>query len=113
MKTYLTPLPLAFFVLVGFTSLTPAALECEHAAIVLEDCCPGFDIEGMCTVLGGCTEGRPLLTVRDSECIQDLSCADLLAVGDDGLTICERAQNAFDEALASYDDDYVQREVCR
>ncbi|NUO53159.1 MAG: hypothetical protein HOV80_30285 [Polyangiaceae bacterium] len=64
-------------------------LACEHAAIVLDECCPLLTTSQLdCDYDSGGCGGEPepaLLTERESNCIRQTSCEELV---DDG--VCER-----------------------
>jgi len=65
-------------------------LECEQAANQLANCCPNFDLEGLsCTYSDACDTVYPALSVSQSQCILNESCATLVASG-----VCARAAQA-------------------
>jgi hypothetical protein len=82
-------LAVAVFVLPGAGSFTEAEFQCEEAAITLDDCCAELATSSLsCSRQTGCsgeTTRPPVLTVAESECIEDLECDALVAAG-----ICER-----------------------
>jgi len=64
----------------GFTNLREDEFECESTIAHLEDCC-GDDfavVSGACDYFSGCgSTAHPILSISDSRCIQDLSCAEI------------------------------------
>jgi hypothetical protein len=65
---------------------------CEEAVAQLVTCCPGFDVTQVsCQYSDSClsdSDQFPALSIKDSECIREKSCASLQA------GICARAQAA-------------------
>lgn len=93
-------LAVAVFALPAAGSFTEAEFQCEEAAVTLDECCVELAAEALsCSRETGCsgeTTRLPLLTVAESECIEDLDCDALVASG-----ICERVdarQRTLDEA---------------
>jgi len=66
-------------------------LLCEETAARLADCCPDFDPSVLeCSYYSGCgTTSYPAITIAESECIDDLSCSELIDRG-----VCGRAAHA-------------------
>ncbi len=96
-----TSLPFIALLLFGFTDLTPARLECEITAETLQDCCLGLEYDVFTCGTGsgpGC--GRtisPAFDVETSECLQELSCAEMQVPDDLGRTFCDRVAQALEE----------------
>lgn len=70
-------------------------LRCEEAVAHLARCCPGFQPEVIrCEIpasCGGSSGARPQLTLEQSACLLDLSCADLGTPREGKESICARA----------------------
>ena len=92
-------------------------LACEHAAVVLDECCPDLSaIDLDCSYdSGGClgTPEPPLLDEAESNCIRKESCKELADSG-----VCERVRDRSEAraqaAAADEDFDWNEEEpaVC-
>jgi hypothetical protein len=79
-------------------------IECEQAVVRLRDCCPDFNPTTVdCTYHESldCSDSvvareYPALSLEDSRCVQEKSCADLIASG-----VCDRARGAKQRAFAA------------
>jgi hypothetical protein len=72
-------------------------LLCEEAMAHIGQCCPGLDVAAVdCTYTSGCSTTYPALTVPQSQCIDGMSCADLVSSD-----MCPNAQAAQDSDASS------------
>lgn len=94
-------LVLAVFVLPAAGSFTKAEFRCEEAAATLEDCCPDINVQALsCSRETGCageTTRPPVLALSESDCIDELSCAEIAEAG-----VCARVDA---RQLAFINDD--------
>jgi hypothetical protein len=94
----LIALSIASLFVFGFSDLTPESVECEHAAVALEACCPELVLpRDLCSIAVGCTSSEPLLLEDESVCIQDAPCDSLTELGASGRSVCDRMRDAIDE----------------
>lgn len=99
-------LPFLTLLLYGFISLTPEEIECEHAAAAIEDCCPEVDFTSL-TCVADATCGPQVFPAFDeatSECLQQLSCDEMRAIGETGQSVCERIDLALMDRRERYDE---------
>ena len=80
-------LSIAAMVLLGMSGLREDEIECEHAMAHLGACCPDFAVEAdVCDYDDGCgTTSLTVLSIDQSECIQDTSCEEI-----EELDLCAR-----------------------
>ena len=99
-------LPLLTLLLYGFVSLTPEEIDCEHAAAAVEDCCPEVDFTRL-TCVADATCGPDVIPAFDeatSECLQELGCEEMRAIGETGRSVCERVDLALMEREELHDE---------
>jgi len=110
----LLPLPLLLFgcaiFLLGLSDFSEDDLHCEQAAVKLQQCCPGFDVEDLtCYTSRGCdgeVNSPPVFSGAESRCIEDRPCDELVAHD-----LCRRA--AVRQRLIDEDSvDAFDEEVC-
>ena len=95
--------------LMGARGVGERELDCEQAALRLEECCPDFDPTMIgCSYEWSCggSDRVPVVTSSESDCIRESSCDDLVAAG-----VCERVlerQAAIDEAYAEWETETVE-----
>jgi hypothetical protein len=93
----------------GLFDIREDELECEQTAAHLEACClaPTLDSSD-CVHSSGCDTSYPLLSIRESQCLQDLSCEEITE-----RNLCERIA-ALDPIVVDRDGgaDAEPEEVC-
>ena len=72
-------LALGVVALLGMSDFREDEIECEHAMAHLADCCPDLEVGAdVCDYSSGCGDAAyPVLSVEQSECIQDRRCLEI------------------------------------
>lgn len=92
--------------LMGARGVGERELDCEQAALRLEECCPDFDARMIgCSYEWSCggSDRVPVVTSAEADCIRESSCQALIETD-----VCERVlarQDEIDEAYSDLDGD--------